>query len=58
MQLWHQILCEGGRQKTVAESEVHGMQGEIKLFVDSDLQKVLKVLQMVFWDEQFPQKRM
>ena len=42
MQAWHQILC----QDTVAESEVHRMRDEIKLFVDSDLQKVLKFLKM------------
>jgi hypothetical protein len=46
MQPWHQILRKGSSQET--ESEVHGMQGEIKLFVDPDLQKVLKVLQMDF----------
>ena len=27
---------QGGSQETGAESELHGMQGEIKLFVDSD----------------------
>ena len=42
MQAWHQIPC----QDTVAESEVHRMRDEIKLFVDSDLQKVLKFLKM------------
>ena len=56
MQPWHKILCEEGSQETVAESEVHGMLGEIKLFVDSDLQKDLRLLQMDFWDEEFPQK--
>ena len=50
MQSWQQILCEGGSQETVAESEVHRMRGEIKLFVDSDLQKVLKFLQKDFFE--------
>ena len=36
MHPWHQILCKGGSQETGAECEVHGMQGEIKLFVDAD----------------------
>ena len=40
IQPWHQIPCEGGSQETVAESEIHGMRGEIKLFVDSNLQNV------------------
>ena len=39
-QIRHQVLCEGGSQETVAKSEIHGMQGEIKLFVDSNLQNV------------------
>ena len=47
----------GGSQETVAESEVHGLRGEIKLFVDSDLPKVLKFMHMNLWDEKFPQKR-
>ena len=44
----HQIICEGGSQDNGAESEVHGMRDEIKLFVSSDLQKVLHFLQIIF----------
>ena len=40
------MIGKGGSQETVAEIEVNGMQGEIKLLVDSDLKKVLKILQM------------
>ena len=53
MQPWHQILRKGSSQET--ESEVHGMQGEIKLFVD--LQKVLKVLQMDLLGREIFEKR-
>ena len=44
----HGIKCSarGGSQETMAEIEVNGMRGEIKLLVDSDLKKVLKIMQM------------